>query len=141
MRNQALSAYVMYRMASVAHQKQGSELILPKTSSPQPLRALFPCNAESWNKSQINAAIEIAKISKWRGCIETVIASTDSSPLENPRHENGKFVFSGEASLTIKILHDAFLRRLGEWPSIDAKLESKIRNDLNSARKEEIGQA
>lgn len=141
MRNQALSAYVMYRMASVAHQKQGSELILPKTSSPQPLRALFPCNAESWNKSQINAAIEIAKVSKWRGCIETVIASTDSSPLENPRHENGKFVFSGEASLTIKILHDAFLRRLGEWPSIDAKLESKIRNDLNSARKEEIGQA
>lgn len=141
MRNQALSAYVMYRMASVAHQKQGGELILPKTSSPQPLRALFPCNAESWNKSQINAAIEIAKVSKWRGCIETVIASTDSSPLENPRHENGKFVFSGEASLMIKILHDAFLRRLGEWPSIDAKLESKIRNDLNSARKEEIGQA
>lgn len=141
MRNQALSAYVMYRMASVAHQKQGRELSLPKTSSPQPLRALFPCNVASWNKSQINAAIEIAKVRKWRDCIDTVIASTDSSPLENPRHENGKFVFSGEASLTIKILHDAFLRRLGEWPSIDAKLESKIRNDLNSARKEEIGLA
>jgi len=141
MRDQALSAYVMYRMAGVAHQKQENVISLPETPSPQPLRALFPCGAESWHKSQINAAIEIAKDSKWSDCIETVVASTDSSPLENPRHENGKFVFPGEASLTIKIRQDAFLKRLGQWPSIDGKLESKIRNDLNSARKDEIGQA
>lgn len=141
MRNQALSAYVTYRMAYVAHQKQRSELILPETLSTQPLRALFPRHTELWSENQTNAAIEIAKVSNWRDCIDTVIASTDGSPLENPRHENGKFVFSGEASLTITILYDTFLRRLGEWPSIDVKLESKIRNDLNSARKVEIGQA
>ena len=140
MRNQALSAYAMYRMACFAHQKQGDELILPETPSPQPLRALFPCNAESWRESQINAAVEIAKVSKWRDCIDTVIASTDGSPLTEPKQENGSFIFSGETTSTKKVRHDVFLKHLGEWPPIDAKLESKIRNDLKSARKEETGQ-
>lgn len=140
MRNQALSAYAMYRMACFAHQKQGGELILPETPSPQPLRALFPCDAESWHKSQINAAIEIAKVSKWRDCIDTVIASTDGSSLTEPKQESGSFVFSGETTSTMKVRHDVFLKHLGEWPPIDANLESKIRNDLNSAGKEEIGQ-
>lgn len=140
MRNQSLSAYVMYRMASAAHQKQGGELTLPKIPSPQPLRALFPCDAESWRKSQINAAIDIAKARKWMDCIETVIASTDGSPLTEPKQENGRFVFSGQATLTMNIQHDVFLKHLGEWPPIDAELESKIRKDLNSAEKEEAGQ-
>ena len=140
MRNQALSAYVMYRMACFAHQKQGGELILPETSSPQPLRALFPCDAESWHKSKINAAIEISKANKWRDCIDTVIASTDGSPLAEPKQENGNFIFSGEATSTKKVRHDVFLKHLGEWPLIDAKLESKIRNDLSSVEKEETGQ-
>jgi len=140
MRNQALSEYIMYRMACCAHQNQKSELILPETPCPQPLRALFPRNTESWRGSQINAAIEIAKVSKWRDCIDTVIASTDGSPLTEPKQENGSFIFSGEATSTIEVRHDVFLKHLGEWPSIDANLESKIRNDLNSARKEETGQ-
>lgn len=140
MRNQALSAYAMYRMACFAHQKQGSELILPETPSPQPLRALFPCDAESWRESQINAAVEITKVSKWRDCIDTVIASTDGSPLTEPKQENGSFIFFGETTSTTKVRHDVFLKHLGEWPPIDAKLESKIRNDLKSARKEETGQ-
>jgi len=137
MRNQALSAYVMYRMACVAHQKQGSELFLPKTSSPQPLRALFPCNEGSWNKSQINAAIEIAKARKWRDCIDTVIASTDGSFLTEPKRENGNFIFSGETTSTMRVRHDVFLKHLGEWPPIGAELELKIRNDLKSAGKNE----
>lgn len=140
MRNQALSEYIMYRMACCAHQNQKSELILPETPCPQPLRALFPRNTESWRGSQINAAIEIAKVSKWRDCIDTVIASTDGSPLTEPKQENGSFIFSGEATSTIEVRHDVFLKHLGEWPPIDANLESKIRNDLNSARKEETGQ-
>lgn len=140
MRNQSLSAYVMYRMAGDTHKKQGN-MRLPETPAPRPLRAFFPCDEKLWSKSQINAAIEITKASKWRDCIETIIASVDNLPLENPRYENGKYIFSGEASLTIKVRHDAFLKRLGEWPPIDAKLESKIRNDLNSANKEGTDQA
>ena len=130
----------MYRMAGDTHKKQGN-MRLPETPAPRPLRAFFPCDEKLWSKSQINAAIEITKASKWRDCIETIIASVDNLPLENPRYENGKYIFSGEASLTIKVRHDAFLKRLGEWPPIDAKLESKIRNDLNSANKEGTDQA
>lgn len=140
LRNEALTAYATYRMACFAHQRQGGELILPEAPSPQPLRALFPCDAESWRKSQINAAIEIAKVSKWSDCVDTVIASTDGTPLTEPKRENGSFIFSGETTSTKKVRHDVFLKHLGEWPPIDAKLESKIRNDLNSARKEEAGQ-
>lgn len=140
-RNQALSAYVMYRMAGVEHQKQEDIFSLPVTPSPQPLRGLFPYGAESWDKSQINAAIAIAKGCKWWDCIETIIASTDGSPLKEPRQENGSYIFSGETTSTIQVLHDVFLKRLGEWPPIDVKLESEIRNGLNSAIKEEMGQA
>jgi len=139
MRDQTLSAYVMYRMAAVAHRKQGSVLSLPETPSPKPLRALFPSDAESWCISQTNAAIEIATSSKWRDSIETIIASADGSILEEPKKENGNYIFSGETTSTIKVRHDVFLRHLGEWPPIHAKLESKIRNDLNSVRKDEKG--
>lgn len=141
MRNQALSAYVMYRMASVAHHKQGDVFSLPETLSPQPLRALFPVETDAWNKSQTNAAIEISKANKWLDCIETIIASADGVPLDEPKQENGKFIFSGETISTIRISHEVFLRHLGEWPPIDSELESKIRNELKYVKKEEMGQA
>lgn len=137
MRNQAFSAFVMYRMACFAHKKQGDELILPETFTPQPLRALFPCDAESWDQTQVNAASEIAQVSNWRDCIDTVITSADGSPLAEPKQENGSFIFSGETVSTKKVRHDAFLKHLGQWPPLDEKLESMIRNSLKLARKEE----
>lgn len=140
MRNQALSAYIMSRMTDVAHQKQGDVFSGPKTPSPQPLRALFPSGRESWHPSQTNAAIEIAKVSKWQDCIETIIASADGSPLEEPKQESGKFIFSGETTSTIKIKHEVFLKHLGEWPPITIELEAKAMNDLNFIRKEGLGQ-
>ncbi|NMG17792.1 hypothetical protein [Aromatoleum bremense] len=131
-RNQALSAYVMYHMSNVAHLKQGDVLSLPETPSPQPLRSLFPYETDEWHKNQTNAALEIAKGSKWRDCIEMIVASADGSPLDEPKQENGKFIFPGETTSTIEIRHQAFLNRIGEWPPIDAELESKIRVSLNS---------
>lgn len=139
MRNQALSDYATCRMACYAHKKQKSSLIFPQVPSPQPLRALFPYGTESWHPSQSNAAIEIARASGWRDCIDTVIASTDGSPLAEPRQENRSFIFSGEMTLTLKVRDDVFLKHLGEWPPIAAELESKIRNDLKSAREKEEG--
>ncbi|MBK7646963.1 MAG: hypothetical protein IPJ12_07365 [Betaproteobacteria bacterium] len=138
MRNQALSDYVMYRISCVAHQKQGDVLSLAETPSPQPLRALFPSDADAWHKSQTNAAIEIAKSSKWRDCIEMIVASADGSPLDEPKQESGKFIFHGETTSTIEIRHQAFLKRLGEWPPIDTELELKIRGYLNPKIKGEI---
>jgi len=140
MRNQALSAYIMSRMTEVAHLKQGDVFSGPKMPSPLPLRALFPAGGESWHPNQTNAAFEIAKVSKWQDCIETIIASADGSPLGEPKQESGKFIFSGETTLTIKIKHEVFLKHLGEWPPIDMELEAKARNDLNFRRKEEMGQ-
>jgi hypothetical protein len=133
LRNPALSAYVMYRMAGAAHQRQGSVLSLPEPPSPQPLRTFFSSNADVWSKNQTAAAVEIARSSKWPDCVKTIIASTDGSPLDNPRQENGKFVFSGEATSTTEIKRESFLRHLGQWPSIDAQLESRVRMMLGEA--------
>lgn len=140
MRNQALSAYIMSRMTDVAHQKQGDFFSGSQMPSPQPLRALFPAGGETWHQIQTNAAIEIAKVSKWQDCIETIIASADGSPLSEPKRESGKFIFSGETTSTIKIKHEVFLKHLGEWPPIDMELEAKVRNDLNFIKKEGMGQ-
>jgi hypothetical protein len=140
MRNQALSAYIMSRMTDVAHQKQGDVFSGPQMRSPQPLRALFPAGGEKWHQIQTNAAIEIAKVSKWQDCIETIIASADGSPLSEPKRESGKLIFSGETTSTIKIKHEVFLKHLGEWPPIDMELEAKVRNDLNFIKKEGMGQ-
>lgn len=140
MRNQALSAYIMPRMTDVAHQKQGNVFSGPKMSRPQPLRALFPAVGESWHQIQTNVANEIAKVSKWKDCVETIIASADGSPLDEPQQESGKFIFSGETTSTIKIKHGVFLKHLGEWPPIDMELEAKARIDLNFIRKEGMGQ-
>lgn len=135
MRNQALSAYVMSRMAGVAHQRHGDELSIPKMPSPQPLRALFPAETDAWDESQTNAAIEISKSKKWLDCIETIIVSADGSRLGEPRHDNGKFIFSGEAISATRIIHEVFRRHIGRWPPIDEELESKIRNELKSVKK------
>lgn len=141
MRNQALSAYIMSRMTDVAHQKQGDVFSCPKMSNPQPLRALFPVGGVSWHPIHTKVAIEIAKANKWQDCIEPIIASADGSPLDEPKQDSGKYIFSGETTSTKKIKHEVFLKHLGEWPPIDAKLELRIRDDLNSASKKEIGQA
>lgn len=141
MRNQALSAYIMSRMTDVAYQKQGDVFSGYQVPSPQPLRALFPAGGESWHPIQTSAAIEIVKDSKWQDCIETIIASADGSPLDEPKQESGKFIFSGETTSTIKIKHEVFLKHLGEWPPIDMELEAKARNDLNFIRKEKKRQA
>jgi hypothetical protein len=133
LRNPALSAYVMYRMASATHQRQGNVLSLPKKPGPQPLRAFFSLNAGTWSEIQTTAAIEIARVSTWRDCIETIIASTDGFPLDNPKQENGKFIFSGETASTTKIKREAFLRHLGQWPPINAQLESRARMRLGEA--------
>jgi len=133
LRNPTFSAYVIYRMAETAHGRQGDILSLPKTPSPQPLRAFFASNGESWSESQTTAAIEITRSSKWGDCVETIIASTDGSPLENPRQENGKFIFAGEATLRTKIKSEMFLRHLGQWPPISSQLESNARRKLGEA--------
>ncbi|HRO56085.1 MAG TPA: hypothetical protein PK667_05860 [Nitrosomonas europaea] len=131
LRDPALAAYVMYRMAVAAHQRQGDVLSLPENPIPQPLRACFASTADSWSDNQTAAALEIARTRKWRDCIETVIASVDGSPLDNPRQENGQFIFSGEATSTTEIKRETFLQHLGQWPPIDASLDSRVRMMLD----------
>lgn len=139
MRNPELSAYVMDRMAKDTHIQQGDVLSLRETPDPhpQPLRALFPRETESWHESQTNAAIEIAEGCKWMDCIGTVVTPADGSPLEEPKRENGTFIFCGKTNSTLKVWHDVFLKRLGDWPPIDWRLESKIRNDLEFLKRKD----
>jgi len=130
-RNEALSAYVQYRMADFSHKKQGDLLTLPVPPIPQPLRAFFPDDAHAWQDGQTQAALKIAKGSKWRDCIETIVSSADGSGLDSPRQHNGAFIFCGETTSTSRIRHEVFLERLAEWPPIDAQLELEIRRVVN----------
>lgn len=141
MRNQNLSAYVMYRMASDAHQMQEDGLSIPNMARPQPLRAFFPSEIDTWQTSQTLAAMEIAKHSKWRDCIETSISSVDGSLLDQPRSENQTFIFAGEATAKVRLRHEAFFDRIGKWPPIDADLESRVKKDLSSTVNAEANEA
>jgi hypothetical protein len=128
-------------MASAAHQKHGDDLSFPIMARPQPLRAFFPSETDTWQTSQTLAALEIAKRNKWRDCVETIISSPDGSPLEPPRSENQTFIFSGEATAKLRIRHEVFLDRIGKWPPIDADLESRVKKDLNSTVNSEANEA
>jgi hypothetical protein len=130
LRNPALANYVMCYMASIAHQKQGDVLTFPERPSPQPLRVFFSLNTDTWNENQTAASIEIAQSSKWQDCIETIIASIDGFPLDDPKQKNGQFIFSGAVTLTMEIKREIFLQHLGQWPPINAQLESRVKTML-----------
>lgn len=133
LRDPTLSAYVMYRMAVAAHQRQGDVLSLPEKPIPQPLRAFFASNTDSWSDNQTTAALEIARARRWPDCIETIIASVDGSPLDSCKQENGQLIFPGKATSTTKIKHADFLRNLGNWSPIDTQFESRVRERLGKA--------
>lgn len=138
MRNKELSDYVMYRMADAAFVHKGVEMTFPETLRPHPLRELFTSASGVWSDAQTSAAEEIVKANNWLECIKTVISSADGSPLPEPIEENGEYIFLGSATAIEKLEEKLFLDRLGQWPPIDASLESLARRTLSAALAEEL---
>jgi len=132
-RNPVLSAYVMYRMAATELAQNNVDLVLPVVQPPIPLRRLFGSSPEGWSGAELRVAEELAKEEGWRDCIQTTIASADSAPLQEPRHENGKYIFIGSIAATTELNRERFLDRLGMWPPIDADSEQRVRDELASS--------
>lgn len=69
-----LQAAVSHRMAAMAHRLAGSEIDFGKPPArPMPLRELFVPGAKGWTTKQREAALLLARESKWSECIQTRI--------------------------------------------------------------------
>lgn len=69
-----LQAAVSHRMAAMAHRLAGSEIDLGEPPArPMPLRELFVPGAKGWTTKQRDAALLLARESKWSECIHTRI--------------------------------------------------------------------
>ena len=140
-RNPALSDYVMFRMATNELAQKNMDLSLPVVQPPTPLRALFGSVTEAWSESQTSAAAEMAKSDAWLECIQTIIASSDGVPLQEPRHENGKYIFSGNLTTTTVLDQKRFMERLGMWPPFNADAEVRVREALAVPTSQELNLA
>jgi hypothetical protein len=71
---EGLQEAVTHRMAVMAHRMAGSEIDLgAPPSRPLPLRELFVAENKGWSPRQREAALLLARESKWGGCIRTRI--------------------------------------------------------------------
>ena len=69
-----LQVAVSHRMAAIAHHMAGSGIDLGKPPArPMPLRELFVPGAKGWTTKQREAALLLARESKWSECIHTRI--------------------------------------------------------------------
>jgi hypothetical protein len=69
-----LQAAVSHRMAALAHRMDGADIDLGKPPDrPMPLRELFVPGEKGWSLKQREAALLLARESKWVQCIQTRI--------------------------------------------------------------------
>ncbi len=69
-----LQSAVCHRMVAIAHRMNGSGIDLGKPPArPMPLRELFMPEAKEWTAKQREAALLLARESKWVKCIQTRI--------------------------------------------------------------------
>ena len=137
MRPKVLSDYISSTMADRALSQKENTLSIPKVPSPTPLRTLFSMKSGAWSISQENIAIDLAKSSNWRECIQTIISSSDGAPLQEPREYDGKFIFFGDVTSAVKLDRKAFLSRLGQWPPVRSDLDVMVRRRFSLEEREE----
>jgi hypothetical protein len=125
-----LSTYVTYRMSEAEHRKQGDKLVFDASAPrPVPLRELF----HEWNKTDRDVALETARACGWFECIQTSICLVEGAYPSNFSQEGTQIVFRGGVRATMEAVDKTgFLSRLGQWPPIDANLESELRGKLEN---------
>ncbi len=138
LRDLDLSAYVAYRMADAEHRKQEDNLTLDAPPRPKPLRELFTSPGGEWNSIQRDVALELARKCSWNDCIQTRITLVEGDFPESFERKGLQVVLPGRVKETNEEVDTAsFLRRLGEWPLVSPKIESKVRKKLVSAHETE----
>ena len=136
LRDQDVSAYVIYRMSDAEHRKQGDNLAMDAPPRPKPLRELFTSPSGEWNSAQKDVAVELARKCDWDDCIRTRITLAEGDFPENFERKGLQVVLPGRVTTVTEEVDEAkFLHRLGQWPPIAPRIESEARKKLVSAQK------
>jgi hypothetical protein len=125
-----LATYVIQRMAAVEQGVDGLSFgALPPR--PQPLRELFQSRTPQWNKEQEEVALDVSRTQKWTECLKTEI-NLQPGQYQLEVDKNGiRILLQGDSpATTTRVIPEKFLRRIGSWPPVDEKVESKIRAKL-----------
>ena len=133
-RDPDFSAYVTFRMTEAEHRKQGDKLAAREPPRPHPLRELFTLPSGESNYAHNEAALKLAHECNWNDCIKTHITLADGDYPEIFKREGLQIVLPGLVTMTEEVNKAKFLHRLGQWPPIDAQIESEVRKKLVSSQ-------
>ncbi len=141
LRDPEVSAYVAYRMAVAEHLRCRDDFTLTSPPGPKPLRELFTAPGSEGNSSQNGVALKLAKMCNWNDCVRTRITLAEGDYPDSFERNDLQLVLPGRVVASTEEVEVAiFLRRLGQWPPIDPKIEAEVRKDLTSAQQlEETG--
>lgn len=128
-----LQAAVCHRMATIAHRIAGSEIDLGKPPvRPMPLRELFVPGAKGWTTKQRDAALLLARESKWIKCIQTRITLGKGEYHMVIDGSGIQILLPGEVKAVVtEVNSDQFLSLFG-GTTISLKAEKKTRDLLKA---------
>jgi hypothetical protein len=128
-----LQAAVSHRMAAMAHRKAGSEIDLGEPPTrPMPLRELFVPGTKGWTTKQTDAALLLARDSKWVECIHTRINLGKGKYHMIIDGSGVQIMLSGDVkAVTTEVNAEQFFSLFG-GTTISLKSEKKIRDLLKA---------
>ncbi len=133
-----LSAYVSFRMSDVEHRKRGESVTIDPPVRPKPLRELFTAASGGWSDMRRDVAAELARECDWNDCFQTRITLAGSDLPESFECKGLQVVLPGRVkSVSEELDTSKFLQCLGQWPPIDAELETRVRNRLAELQDDE----
>jgi hypothetical protein len=126
-----LQAAVCHRMAALAHRMAGADIDLGKPPDrPMPLRELFVPEEKGWSIKQRDAALLLARESKWFKCMETRITLGKGEYHVVIDGSGVQIVLPGDAKAVVtQVNPEPFFSQFGET-AISLKAEKKVRDLL-----------
>lgn len=127
-----LTLMTQQRMSSIEHERRGTAISLGAPAPrPIPLRELFQFGTKGWNKSQKDAALELARGSRWTNCIRTRVNLGKGEYRLVVDAGGVQIHLDGEAkAVHTEVDHDKFLRALSV-EAIAPKVEISVRKILS----------
>jgi hypothetical protein len=130
---EGLQAAVSHRMAALTHRMDGADIDLGKPPDrPMPLRELFIPGEKGWSVKQREAALLLARESKWFECIQTRI-TLGKGEYHVVIDGNGvQIVLPGDVKAVVtEVKPETFFSLFGET-AISPKAEKKVRDLLKA---------
>jgi hypothetical protein len=134
LRDPEVSGYAACRMADAEHRGRRDDLNFSAPPRPKPVRELFAYPGAEWNSRVRDVALELAGRCKWQDCIRTRITLAEGDYPDSFERNDLQVVLPGRvATVTEELDMAAFMRRLGQWPPIDVRIEAEVRKNLKGA--------